>query len=236
MYPKTIPQNLLLRSASVSTRAKAQLKHVAFEAGERLWFADTPVTHALFPVRGVVSLQVPADEGKQADVGLLGREGFAEIALLFGAARTRNLAIALTAGEAIVVQYELFQGLLTDGRFRRAMERYVRMFLVMLNQISVCNRIHVIEKALIGRLLLMQDRAQTDSFPMTQEFVSGVLGVRKATISRAANGLKKQGVIGYDRRGQLTILDRQQLERQACSCYRTIQSEWNDLVAELGGF
>jgi CRP-like cAMP-binding protein len=200
-----------------------------------LWFAGVPVTHALFPVRGVISLQLPAGGGKQVDVGLLGREGFGEIAVLFGAPQTRTLAVALTAGEAIVMQYELFQSLLADTRFRRVIERYVRMFLMMLNQIAVCNRIHVIEKTFIGRLLQMQDRAQTDSFPVTQEFISGVLGVRKATISRAANGLKKQGVISYNRRGRITILDRQQLERQACSCYRAIQSEWSDFIAELGG-
>ena len=131
---------------------------------------------------------------------------------------------------------ELFATYLSDRPFREAMHRYVRMYLVMLSRISICNRIHVIDKTLIGRLLLLQDRTNADSFELTQEFLSRVLGVRKASISRAAARLQQEGAIGYDRRGRLTIVDRRKLEGEACSCYRAIKTETNDLIAVLGGF
>jgi CRP-like cAMP-binding protein len=204
--------------------------------GERLWTSGAPIPYVLFPVRGVVSLQIAADEGKQADIGLVGREGCAEVSCLLGAGQTRTIAVALTAGEAIVVKPNTFRIWLDDRRFREATERYMQMFLTMLNRISACNRVHKIEKNFIGRLLLMQDRTQSDSFQLTQDFFSRILGVRTATISRAAAALQKQGAIRYDGRGRLTILDRRQLERQACSCYGVIKAEWDDLITALGGF
>jgi CRP-like cAMP-binding protein len=206
-----------------------------FEAGELLWAAGIPVSYALFPLRGVVSLQISPGDRKAVEVGLLGREGCAEVPCFLGGDRTQTTAVALTPGEAIVMQPDLFRTYLSDARFRRAMEAYVRMFLVMLSRISVCNRVHVIEKTLVGRLLLMQDRTQTDTFQLTQDFLSRVWSVRKATISRAAARIQKLGLIRYDRRGRLTIVDRRKLERQACSCYQAIRAESDRLIAALGG-
>ena len=236
MQLSSIPENLLLRAAHRARRQSGQLQHIVFDAGEQLWTADAPVPYALFPLRGVVSLQISADHGKRADIGLLGREGFAEVPLFLGSEQTHMFAVGLTGGEALVMPPDLFRTYLGDARFRDAMERYMRLLLVMLSHFSLCNRVHVIEQTIIGRLLLMQDRTQADSFQLTQAFFAQILGVRKATVSRAAARLQEQGVIRYDRRGRLTILDRRQLERLACSCYKAIKDESENLVAALGGF
>lgn len=230
------PENLLLRAAHQAKRSAWQLKHVVFDVGEQLWTADAPVSYALFPLRGVVSLQVSGDRGKRADIALLGREGCAETPLLLGAEHSHMIATGFTGGEALLMPSELFATFLRDPRFRDAVNRYMRLFLVMLHQFSFCNRVHVIEKTIIGRLLLIQDRTQSNSFQLTQAFFANILGVRKATISRVAGRLQAQGTIRYDGRGRLTILDRRQLERQACSCYQTIKTESENLIAALGGF
>jgi CRP-like cAMP-binding protein len=231
----SISENLLLRSASGNKR-KGQLKHVTFEVAEQLWAADAPLSNVLFPIRGVVSLQVFAEDGKQVAIALVGPEGYAEVPHLFGAKHTRLVAVALTAGEAMLMKPEHFRAHLGEKRFRAGIEQYAQMFLVMLNRISVCHRIHVIDKTLIRMLLLLHDRSRSDSFQLTQDFLSRVIGVRKATISRAATDLRKAGAIGYDGRGRLHILNRQQLERQACSCYRAIKAESDRLISTLGGF
>ena len=230
------PENLVLRAAHQAKRSAWQLKHIVFDVGEQLWTADAPVSYVLFPLRGVVSLQVSGDRGKRADIALLGREGCAEIPLLLGAEHSHMIATGFTGGEALLMPSELFAIFLRDPRFRDAVNRYMRLFLVMLHQVSFCNRVHVIEKTIIGRLLLIHDRTQSNSFQLTQAFFAGILGVRKATISRVAGRLQAQGAIRYDGRGRLTILDRPQLERQACSCYRTIKTESENLIAALGGF
>ena len=232
-----IPENLLLRSAPRGKRALNQLKHVVFDTGDVLWSPGIALPYVMFPLRGVISLQVwPANDGKQVDVGVVGPEGFAEVTSLLGADETRLGAVGLTSGEAVIVEPDQFATYLGDRQFRDAMQRYVRMFLVMLNQTAVCNRIHVIDKMLISRLLLIQDRTHADSFQLTQEFLSRVLGVRKASISRAAARLQREDAISYDRQGRLTIVDRRKLEREACSCYHAIKSETNQLIGALGGF
>lgn len=234
-----IPENLLLRSAPRAKRASTQLKHLVFDTGDQLWRADSPISHALFPVRGVVSLQLGArgsGDNKPVEIGLLGPEGFADVTLCLGAANTRLSAVALTPGEALVMEAEEFSdGCSGNVRFRDAMHRYIRTFLVMLNHITVCNRIHGIDKTLVCRLLLIQDRTHVDSFHLTQDFLSRILGVRKASVSRAASRLQNEGVIRYDRRGRLTIVDRKKLERHACSCYRAIKIESDELIEALGG-
>ena len=144
-------------------------------------------------------------------------------------------AIPLRVSDVIARTPDLFRGYVTNAGFKAAVERYIRLYLVMVSNISVCNRIHDIDELLIGRLLLMQDRTQTDSFQLTQEFLSRLLGVRKASISRAAVRLQGQGVIEYDRRGRLKILDRHQLEKLGCSCYHANKAAFDRLTKALGG-
>ena len=136
------PENLLLRAAHQAKRSAWQLKHVVFDVGEQLWTVDAPVSYALFPLRGVVSLQVSGDRGKRADIALLGREGCAEIPLLLGAEHSHMIATGFTGGEALLMPSELFATFLRDPRFRDAVNRYMRLFLVMLHQVSFCNRVH----------------------------------------------------------------------------------------------
>jgi CRP-like cAMP-binding protein len=230
-----ISENLLLRFAS-PRNGKLQMKHISFESGDELWQAETTFSHVLFPVRGVVSLQISPGRGKQVDIALVGPEGYAEVPVLLGEERTLSVAVALTPGEAMLMTPGQFRTQLNDDRFRAATEHYARVFLIMLNRISVCNRIHVLDKTLVGRLLLLHDRTRTDTFRLTQAFLARILGVRKATISRAAARLQKLGAIDYDRRGNLLILDRAKLERQSCSCYQAMKAASDGLISALGGF
>lgn len=169
------------------------------------------------------------------EIALVGREGFASASLFLGAEETGLAAVGVTTVEAVTMTPDVFRGYVGNARFKAAVERYIRMYMVMVSRISVCNRIHGIYQLFIGRLLLVQDRTQSDSFPLTQEFLSRLLCVRKASISRAAMRLQQQGVIQYDRRGRLRILDRNQLEKLGCSCYHAIKAEFDRLAKALGG-
>src|SRR5437868_6615576 len=222
-------RNLLLRAASSAKRPRLdrKLKHVMFEAGQQIWPADVNIPYALFPLRGVISLQMSPHTEKPVEIAVVGREGFAVASLHLGAQKTGLIATGITPGEAVTMTPDLFRGYVTNAGFKAAVEHYIRLYLVMLSNISVCNRIHGIDQIFIGRLLLIQDRTQTDAFQLTQEFLSGLLGVRKASISRAAVQLQRHGVIEYDRRGRLKILDRRQLEKLSCSCYHTIKAEFD---------
>src|SRR5579863_3757522 len=83
---------------------------------------------------------------------------------------------------------------------------------------SACNRLQSMEERCARWLLMTHDRAGEDTFPITQEFLSHMLGVRHATVNVATGMLKKAGFIRYVR-GKLTVIDRPGLESASCECY-----------------
>jgi CRP-like cAMP-binding protein len=228
-------ENLLLRAAyrGKDPALIRKLKRVAFDAGHQFWPDGGEWSDIIFPVRGVLSLQIVSGSGKQVEIGQVGREGLAGLAQLLRGDQPRIVPVALTPGEVLLMPPETLNSLLRNAAFRAALDRYLRLFLVMLSRISVCNRIHVIEKLCVGRLLLMQDLAQSATFPVTQDVFARHLGVRRASVSRVAAHLQKLGAIQYDRRGRLSILDRRLLEGLACSCYQAIKTEIDGLVTPV---
>jgi len=231
------PDNLLLRAAARARRPELlrRVKLVHFEPGHRFWSAGDRIPFAVFPLRGLLSLQFAASPEKHIEVALVGREGFAGISLVHGEDRSRMTVTGITAGEAALMSRDAFHHYMRYSVFRESVEKYVHLFLVVVSQMSICNRAHVIEKLCIGRLLQMQDRTGAESFHITQDYFSRLLGVRRATVSRAAARLQQHGAIRYDGKGRLTILDRGRLEKLACHCYHAIKSEFDHFVRAGGG-
>ena len=97
---------------------------------------------------------------------------------------------------------------------------------IQVAQTAACNRLHTIEQRLARWLLLTHDRVQRDEVSLTQEFLSRMLGVRRAGVSVAANNLKQSGAIDY-RRGNVIVVDRQRLEQTSCECYEAVKQEYD---------
>jgi CRP-like cAMP-binding protein len=89
-------------------------------------------------------------------------------------------------------------------------------------QAAMCNALHPVELRLARWLLHARDRFNSDELPLTQEFLSQMLGVRRTTVSLTANALQKAGLIEY-RRGNLKLTDRAGLEKASCDCYGSIR-------------
>ena len=107
--------------------------------------------------------------------------------------------------------------------------RYVQFVMVQTAQSAACNVRHELPERLARWLLMCRDRTDSDELPMTQEFLSYMLGVRRAGVSVVANALQSTGFIRQSR-GSLTILDRAGLEQEACSCYRMIEDSRKQII------
>lgn len=235
IYP--IPQNILLRSASNrAPRLLGELGQVAFEAGHVFWDAKEAIPYAVFPLRGTISLRLSPGDGKDIEVAIVGREGFAGVCLSLGAEKAEVAAVAQTGGVALLMPREIFRRVrLASVEFNAAVQSYVRFFLVLVTRSAICTRAHLIEQQYIGRLLLIHDRIEESSFAMTQDHFSRLLGVRRASLSRIGAALQARGLIRFER-GKITILDREHLETLACSCYREVKREFGRYTRSQGGF
>jgi len=101
-------------------------------------------------------------------------------------------------------------------------------------QIAACNRLHDVEERLARWILMSQDRIGTDKLPLTQEFMSQMLGIRRASVTVAAGTLQKAGFISYTR-GSVTVLNRKKLEEAACDCYGIVQQQLKEWESETAG-
>jgi CRP-like cAMP-binding protein len=237
MAKSTPPQphspNRLLAALSTPEyqRLRPHLEPVSLTFKQVLYEAHTPLAYAYFPHTGVVSMVTILADGTAIEVGMVGNEGMVGVPLLLGAERMPVRTFVQVPGEAVRVAAAAFRAAVSQpGPLLALLHRYTQALLVQLTQSSACNRAHPIAARCARWLLMTHDRMDTTQFPLTQEFLSQMLGVRRAGVSEVAAKLQKAGLIRYSR-GQLTVVDRAGLEAAACECYRVIREEYARLLA-----
>ena len=115
------------------------------------------------------------------------------------------------------------------GRLFGLVQRYTQAMINQISQSTVCNHRHSVQKRMCRWLLMSHDRVGTDEFPLTQEFLAQMLGVRRPTVTAVAGTLQKAGLISCHR-GRITILDRKGLEAASCKCYEVVAKELDRLL------
>lgn len=154
------------------------------------------------------------------------------IPVFLGAQTIPGVAIAQIPGEAIRIRSEVFQHEVeAGGGLVNILNRYTEALFTLVAQTAACNRLHTIEQRCARWLLMTQERVGTNQFPLTQEFLADMLGVRRAGVSEVASQMQKQELITYSR-GVITVLNREGLEQASCDCYWIVKSEFDRL---LGG-
>ena len=187
--------------------------------GEVLAEVGTPTRYVYFPTVGFVSL-VTANAGRPAlEVGMVGREGMLGAQLALGIQAAPLHAVAQGAGAAWRIDgLEFSTELVRNPALQRGLNRYVYLTMMQLASAASCLRYHQIGPRLARWLLMTQDRAHSDSFHITHEFLAYMLGVRRVGITTAASALQRDGLIRY-RRGEIQVLNRRGLKAAACICY-----------------
>lgn len=185
---------------------------------------DAPIHDVYFMEEGLTSLTASAGEASEVEVGLVGREGLVGTGvLLMSDATAVHRAFIQVPGSAYRMQAGTFRDAVSQFEsLRDGCMRYVHFMLVQAAQCAACNARHGLPERLARWLLSSMDRTGSDEVPMTQEFLSYMLGVRRAGVSVVATGLQDEGLIRQSR-GRVTLLDRAGLEAKACTCYRVIE-------------
>lgn len=209
---KLLPRSERTRLMAIAEPFDLVLSHVLCEPGR-------PTRHVYFPTSGFISLVTAVPDHPGVEVGMVGSEGIVGAYLALDVCVEPLHAIVQGQGSSLRVATKPF--LLELSRspvLRGTVHHYLYVLMAQLAIASGCLRFHQIEPRLARWLLMSQDRAHSDTFHVTQEFLAHMLGVRRVGITAAASGLRRQKLIDY-RRGDVTILDRMGLERAACKCY-----------------
>jgi CRP-like cAMP-binding protein len=212
-------------------RLVPHLEPVELPLGKVIQEAGEKITHVYFPERAMISLVSHTPDGDSVEVGIVGFEGMVSISAILGVDKSPHEMLVQIPDAAM----RLPVGALLDefkrtGTLHDKLLRYTQGLLLQTSQVAVCNAKHPVSERLARWLLMSQDRCACDDLPFTHEFLSLMLGVRRAGVTEAAIILQAEECISY-KRGRIRITDRQGLEDHTCDCYEVIKAEFDLLVS-----
>jgi len=198
--------------------------------GAVLYEAGSTLSHVYFPATSIVSLLYVMENGRSAEIAVVGKEGLVGVSLFMGGNSTPSRAVVQSAGKGFRLPAQSMQeefGL--GGPVLHLLLRYTQALITQMAQTAVCNRHHSLSQQLCRWLLLSLDRLQGNELVMTQELIANMLGVRREGVTANALKLQKAGLIKYVR-GRITVMDRKGLERRSCECYAVVKKEYDRLL------
>ena len=207
-----------------------QIEPVELDLGQVIAESNEPFRHVYFPETAVFSIISRMADGA-VEVGTVGNEGMAGVAVFLDTDASVNETVAQIPGTAGRIESARFvDGVATRPELRRLLNRYTEAYLTQVAQTAACNRLHGIEARCARWLLMTHDRVgEAERFPLTQEYLAIMLGVRRAGVSLAAAALRDAGLIRYSR-GAIRVVDRAGLERSACACYGIVRRHFDRLL------
>ena len=206
------------------------LDEVSFTIGKVLHPPGELIKDVYFPTQGMVSLISIMEDGSTTEIALVGNEGMIGMPVFWGGNYSNNCAVVQLEGSGLKLNAEIFkQKSLHNQVLQKRLLLYTQALLTQVSQNAACNRQHTIEERLCRWLLSVCDCIGKDNFPLTQEFISQMLGIRRSSVTVAAGTLQKAGLIRYNR-GNINIVNVKDLESAACECYCLVKKEYKRLL------
>lgn len=226
-------RNSILKSLPDAERELlgARMEPISLVRKQALYEQDRAIEHVYFITEGVASLLTVLSDGTSIETATVGNEGLVGIYPFLGRDRVRGEhAFMQIGGQGFRMETNAFRAALPScPELSQRIACYTLALVRFLSLTSACNRKHSIEQRCARWLLLTHDRARRDTIELTQQFLSQMLGVRRATVNAVMGTLHEAGCLDYTR-GKVTILDRARLERISCACYRTIRTEFEEAL------
>lgn len=209
------------------------IEPVSLEHGQAIISPDEPIPSAYFPTGALLSLVIEMRDGSSVEAGSVGREGLAGIPILLSdEGQTPMRTVAQIPGSALRLPAKVLkEAFARGGELQKLFYRYMHALYIVAAQSAACNRLHHTSERLARWVLMSADGVGSDEeVRLTHEYLSVMLGVRRAGVTEAAVKLQEAGLIRYTR-GNIWITDREGLERKACECYGDVKREYERLYA-----
>lgn len=199
------------------SRIVGQADSVMVAAGETIARPGCASPFVHFPLSAVLSSTVVLEDGRTMAGTSIGREGMLGIDVAAGK-QLSSYQVEM-GGHVLRIPSTVFTKTIQETKALGAlMMRYALVLIERGALNSACVQHHSIEQRLCRSLLEMAWRSRSDQFDMTQEHMSGMLGIRRQSINAIVGLLQERALIRCSR-GGLTILDRSGIEERACSCF-----------------
>ena len=225
-------QNTLLGALSAADceDLAKDLELVPLALGEVLYESGETMSHAYFPIEGIISLLYVMKNGESAEIAIVGNEGMIGIALFMGGESTMSRAIVQNAGHAYRMKAEVLKDEFhRGGALSRLLLMFASALITQMVQTAACNRHHTVDQQLCRWMLLSLDRLPSTRISMTEKLIGNMLGIDRAKVSEATGVLDDAGLVRYNN-GEITVLDRPGVEKRTCECYGVVKKESDRLL------
>jgi hypothetical protein len=203
---------------------RLELKDPLLEPGKR-------IDHVYFPINAVGSILSLVDQTPGVEIATVGNEGMIGLSVSWGITTTNPAEVSQcqVPGDTLIMDVDTFASRVSEGgAFTEAVHLYTQAFVSQISQQVACNGLHSVEERCARWLLLTADRVRGDEFPLTQEFLAQMLGVRRPSVTVVEGTLQQAGLI-RSRRGRVEITDRRRLEMASCECYGVLRDVFDRL-------
>jgi Crp-like helix-turn-helix domain len=164
------------------------------------------------------------------EAGMFGRNSVIGVGAALNGAIALNQAIGQVGGSGLAVEGNEIRRLVGQSEtLHHAFVRHEQMASAQIQQVAACNALHELEERLSRWVLQARDLVKSDTLPLTQEFLSQMLGVQRSSVTLVARKLQEAGLINY-RRGRIHVLDVESLRDSCCECYAAINRQFHRLV------
>lgn len=192
--------------------------------------AGRNIEHVFFPESGIASVVATQRNKTQIEVGLIGYEGMTGLAVVLGNHQTPNTTYIQLAGAGQQMSSDALRAVMAKNPgVQKTLLKYVQAFLLQASHTAICNARNRLDERLARWILMVHDRATGSVIPLTHEFISLMLGVRRAGVTQALNALVASGLV-KSARGQITVLDRSGLVESAADSYGVPEAEYRRLL------
>jgi CRP-like cAMP-binding protein len=225
-------RNHLLQSLSAAEleELRPHLEPIELVREAVLVEAGAPLTHVYLPHSGVISLVVSLSTGETVEVAMVGRDSVFGAAAAFGGRISLTDAVVMLPGSASLLPVADFRAAADRSlAFRTQLVRHEQALFAQAQQAAACNASHPVEARLSRWLLRARDLSDSESLPLTQEFMAQMIGVQRNAVSVVAHALQQAAIIRYSR-GDLEIRDLAALRATSCECYAAVKTQYDRLL------